>query len=147
MQYARDMNEVPESLIIIAGRDAYPLMLARAARQAGVKRIEVLGFKGETRREIIPLVDRVHWMHLGSMQRFIDKLSDVGIKKCMMVGQIAPHNLFNLRMDKLALELYRALEVRNAHTIFGAVISEIEKLGMEVLPGNSLMTDFREAMR
>jgi DUF1009 family protein len=131
--------DVPESLIIIAGRFAIPLMLARAARAAGVQRIVVLGFKGETRRDIAALADEVHWMHLGSMRPFLDKLRSTGIKQAVMVGQIAPHNLFQLRMDKLALDMYRALEVRNAHTIFGAIVEKIENLGIEVLPGNVFM--------
>lgn len=133
------MNDVPESLIIIAGRDAYPIMLAKAARNAGVKRIVVLGFKGETRREIIPLVDEIHWMHLGSIKLFMEKLSETGIKQCVMVGQIAPKNLFTVRMDKMALDMFRRLESKNAHTIFGAIVAAIENLGIEVLPGNSFM--------
>ncbi|MCF7817576.1 MAG: LpxI family protein [Kiritimatiellales bacterium] len=132
-------KDVPESLILIAGRHAYPLMLAKAARKAGVERIVVLGFKGETRRDLAALADEVHWMHLGSMRAFLDTLASTGIKQAVMVGQIAPHNLFQLRMDKLALELYRALNVRNAHTIYGTVADEIEKLGIEVLPGNAFM--------
>ena len=131
--------DVTESLIIVAGRHAYPLMLAKAARKAGVKRIAVIGFKGETHKEIIPFVDEVHWVKLGGMRAFLDKLSEVGIKHCMLAGQIAPGNLFNVRMDKLALEMYRALETKNAHTIFGAVVSAIEELGIEVLPGNQFM--------
>ncbi len=131
--------EIPESLIIIAGRHAIPLMLAQAARKAGVKRIVVIGFKGETRRELIPFVDEIHWINLGNMRAFLDQVAALGIRQCVMVGQIAPSNLFNLRMDKLALEMYKALEVRNAHTIFGAVVDAIEKLGIEVLPGNSFM--------
>ena len=135
-------QDVPESLILIAGRDAYPLMLAKAARSAGVKRIVVLAFKGETRRDIIPLADEVHWLHLGSIQVFLDQLESTGIKQAVMVGQIAPHNLFHLRMDKRALEMYRALKTRNAHTIFGAVVTAIEELGIEVLPGNSFMEGY-----
>ena len=131
--------DVPEELVIIAGRQAYPLMLAKAARAEGVKRIVVVGFKGETRRDIIPFVDGIHWVRLGSIRAFLDKLSELDIKHCMMAGQIAPHNMFNVRMDKLALEMFRSLEVRNAHTIFGAIVSMIEKLGIEVLPGNSFM--------
>ncbi|RKX41891.1 MAG: DUF1009 domain-containing protein [Verrucomicrobia bacterium] len=132
-------TDFTESLLIIAGRHAYPPMLAKAARAAGVRRIVVLGFKGETRREMAALADEIHWMHLGSMRMFLDRLAATGIKQCVMVGQIAPHNLFNVRMDKLALEMYRALEVRNAHTIFGGIVEAIEKLGIEVLPGNSFM--------
>lgn len=133
------MNEVPESLIIIAGRDAYPLMLAKAARSAGVKRIAVIGFKGETRRELIPLVDELHWVNLGNIQHLLDTLTKLKIKSCMMVGQIAPKNLFTVRMDKLAREMYSKLESKNAHTIFGAVVEAIEAQGIEVLPGNTFM--------
>ncbi|MDF7807727.1 UDP-2,3-diacylglucosamine diphosphatase LpxI [Pontiellaceae bacterium B12219] len=132
-------SDVPESLLIIAGRHAYPLMMAKAARAAGVKRIAVVGFKGETRREIIPFVDEMHWVHLGSMKPFLEKLESLKIKKCVMVGQIAPGNLFHVRMDKLAMEMYKLLDVRNAHTIFGAVVEAIEARGIEVLPGNSFM--------
>ncbi len=134
--------DVPESLIVIAGRHAYPLMLAKAARAAGVQRIVVLGFKGETRRDITALADEVHWMHLGSMRAFLDKLESTSIKQAVMVGQIAPHNLFHLRMDKLALGMYRALSVRNAHTIFGSIVDKIESLGIEVLPGNAFMEGY-----
>ncbi len=138
-------TEVPESLVIVAGRHAYPLMLAKAARKAGVKRIIVLGFKGETRREIIPFVDEMHWVRLGAMQAFLDKLRSIGVKHCMLAGQIAPGNLFNVRMDKLAVEMYRALKVRNAHTIFGAVVGAIEQLGIKVLPGNAFMDGYTPA--
>jgi len=135
-----DMNtEIPESLIIIAGRDAYPRMLAKAARAAGVKRIVVLGFKGETQRDLVALADETRWVPLGSMQLLLDTLQATGVKHAVMVGQIGMHNVFQLRLDKLAKELYRSLETRNAHTIYGTVADEIEKLGIEVLPGNSFM--------
>ena len=137
--YVRNMNDVPESLIIISGRDAYPRMLAKAARSAGVRRIVVVGFKGETNREMIALADESHWVPLGSMQLFLDTLESTGIKQAVMVGQIGMHNVFHLRLDKLAKELYRSLETRNAHTIYGSVADEIEKLGINVLPGNTFM--------
>lgn len=131
--------EIPESLVVIAGRDAYPLMLLRAARQAGVKRIVVVAFRGETRRDVVALADEVHWVRLGSMRLFLDTLKATGIQYAMLAGQIAPRNLFHLRMDSLALELYRALETRNAHTIFGAVVEQITALGIEVLPSHTFM--------
>jgi DUF1009 family protein len=136
----RPMNkEIPESLIIISGRDEYPRMLARAARTAGVKRIVVVGFKGETNREMMALADESHWVPLGSMKLFLDTLVSTGIKHAVMVGQIGMHNVFHLRLDAMAKELYKALETRNAHTIYGTVADEIEKIGINVLPGNSFM--------
>ncbi len=131
--------DVPDSLIIIAGRQAYPPMLARAAREAGVKRIVVLGFKGETNREVLPLADEVLWANLGAMKPFLDKLESTGIRQCMMAGQIAPSNLFHLRYDKLAREMMALLETKNAHTIFGAIVGAIESRGIKVLPGNTFM--------
>ncbi len=135
-----DMNtEIPESLIIIAGRDAYPKMMAKAARAAGVKRIVVVGFKGETQRDLVALADEVHWVPLGSMQLLLDTLQSTDVKQAVMVGQIGMHNVFHLRLDKRAKAIYQSLKTRNAHTIFGAVADEIEKLGIDVLPGNSFM--------
>jgi len=136
---APNMNEIPEELIIIAGRYAYPLMLAKAARDAGVKRIVMVGFKGESNRKLIPLVDEVRWTHLGGMRGFLDTLKSTGIRQCMLAGQIAPRNLFTLRYDKLAREMMAELEQKNAHTIFGAVVTAIEGEGIEVLPGNTFM--------
>lgn len=131
--------DVPESLIIIAGRQAYPSMLAKAARAAGVKHIVVLGFKGETGREVLPLADEVLWTNLGAMELILDKLESTGIKQCVMAGQIAPGNLFHLRYDRMAREMMGALETKNAHTIFGAIVEAIESRGITVLPGNSFM--------
>jgi DUF1009 family protein len=131
--------DVPESLIIIAGRQAYPSMLAKAARAAGVKRIVVLGFKGETGRDVLPLADEVLWANLGAMEPFLEKLKSTGIKQCVMAGQIAPSNLFHLRYDRLAREMMGMLETKNAHTIFGAIVEAIESCGITVLPGNSFM--------
>lgn len=139
------MNDVPESLIIVAGRDAYPLMLAKAARAAGVKRIVVIGFKGETRRELVPLVDEIHWVHLGSINVFLETLKSTGIRQCVMVGQIAPKNLFTVRLDKLAMHMMGQLKSKNAHTIFGAIVDAVENLGIEVLPGNSFMACYTPA--
>lgn len=132
-------TEVPESLLLVAGRDTYPLRLMEAARVAGVKRIEVVAFRGETLRAVAAEADAVHWLHLGRMSAFLDTLASSGIRHVMLAGQIAPRNLFSLRMDKLALAMYRALTVRNAHTIFGAVVDRIERLGITVLPANTFM--------
>jgi DUF1009 family protein len=134
--------DVPKSLIIIAGRHAYPAMLARAARAAGVQRITVLGFKGETSRDVLPLADDVVWANLGAMKPFLEKLEATGIRQCVMAGQIAPGNIFHLRYDRLAREMMGRLKMRNAHTIFGAIVEAIEQRGIKVLPGNSFMEGY-----
>jgi len=128
-----------ESLLIIAGQGAYPVMLAAAARNQGVKRIEVLVFKGETNRELIRLADKVHALALGQFQPFLDTIKSTGIQHAVMVGQIGMQNVFRLRLDALARSHFKKLKTLNAHTIYGTVADEIEKLGVTVLPGNSFM--------
>jgi len=136
------MNETPEILALIAGRDDYPLLLARAARERGVKRIVALAFKGETRREIEQVADHVIWGHVGSLAALKNALKACGATHAIMAGQIAPKNLFHVRMDQALLDLIKSLPVKNAHTIFGGITAEIEKTGVEMLPASAFMQDY-----
>ncbi|MGE4489163.1 MAG: LpxI family protein [Kiritimatiellales bacterium] len=136
------MTETPRTLALIAGRGNYPLLLARAARARGVERIVVLAFKGETRRDIEQVADRVVRLHVGNLQVLLDALRDSGAGQAVMAGQINPKNLFCVRMDKALLDLLKALPLKNAHTIFGAIIQEFEKTGVQMLPASSFMQDY-----
>lgn len=136
------MNETPESLALIAGRADYPLLLARAARAQGVRRITAIAFKGETRRDIAQVADEVIWLHVGSLGALIGALGKCGARHAVMAGQINPKNLFCVRMDKALIDLLKSLPVKNAHTIFGGITAEIEKLGITLLPASSFMQDF-----
>ncbi|MCU0857567.1 MAG: LpxI family protein [Pontiellaceae bacterium] len=135
------MNEMSETLALIAGRDDYPLLLARFARACGVKRIVALAFKGETRRDIADVADRVVWLHAGSLDALLDALRQSGAPCAVMAGQINPKNLFFVRMDAALRTLLKNLPVKNAHTIFGAITAEIEKTGVRLLPASSFMQD------
>ncbi len=136
------MNKIPEKLVLIAGRDNYPLLLARAARACGVKNIFAVAFKGETSREIEQVVDRVTWIHLGRLAPLLDALRGSGVRHAVMAGQISPRVLFFFRMDRALIALLGSLSVKNAHSIFGALTSEIEKTGVELLPASAFMTDY-----
>lgn len=136
------MNTVPESLALIAGKADYPLLLARAARAQGVKQIAAVAFCGETRREIGQVADTVTWLHVGQLAAFLDALNSSGARHAVMAGQISPKNIFTVRMDGPMLTLLKSLKVKNAHTVFGAVIAEIEKAGLELLPAGAFMQDF-----
>ncbi|MBI9020358.1 MAG: UDP-2,3-diacylglucosamine diphosphatase LpxI [Verrucomicrobia bacterium] len=136
------MSETPEVLALIAGRGDYPLLLARAARERGVKRIVAFAFKGEARREIAQVVDEVVWCHVGSLTALLDALKASGAKHAVMAGQVAPKHLFHIRMDKALLDLIKSLPVKNAHTLFGGITAEIEKTGIELLPASIFMQDY-----
>ncbi len=133
------MSKAPDILALIAGRGDYPLLLARSARSQGVRRIVAVAFRGETGREIESVADEVTWCGSCALTAMLDALAQSGAKQAVMAGQINPRNLFRVRMDKAFLKLLKGLPVKNAHTIFGAIIAEIEQIGIELLPACEFM--------
>jgi DUF1009 family protein len=122
-----------ESIGIIAGNRSLPLLFAKQARAAGVKRIIAVAFEGETDQTITSLADEVVWVKVGQLSKLIGAFTDRGVKQCVMLGQIAPKNLFDVRPDLRAMGVLFKLKERNAHTIFGAIANELKKDGMELI--------------
>ncbi len=122
-----------ERLGIIAGNRSLPVMVAREARAAGVKRIVVAAFEGETNPEMASVADEVVWMRVGQLGKLVDAFKSNGVAHCVMAGQIAPKNLFDVRPDLRAMALLLRLKERNAHTIFGGIADELKKDGIELI--------------
>lgn len=130
---ATKMNLALDSLGIIAGNRSLPLEFARQARVAGVKKLVAVAFESETDSELAKLVDEIVWLRVGQLGKMISAFTDRGIKQCVMVGQIAPKNLFDLRLDLRAMGLFFKLKEKNAHTIFGAIAGELKKDGVDLI--------------
>lgn len=127
-------DHLPSDILgIIAGNRSLPLMLARQARAMGVKRLVAVAFDGETSSELAKLVDEIVWLKVGQLTKLIEAFRERGVKQCVMVGQIAPSNLFNLRPDLRAMKLLMRLKEKNAHTIFGAIGDELRSEGVELI--------------
>ncbi|MDR3459540.1 MAG: UDP-2,3-diacylglucosamine diphosphatase LpxI [Verrucomicrobiae bacterium] len=127
------MNLALESLGLIAGNRSLPLELARLARAAGVKRIVCVAFENETDPELAKLVDDIVWLRVGQLSKTIKAFTDRGVTQCVMAGQIAPKNLFELRLDLRAMAAFLRLKEKNAHTLFGAIVDELRKDGVAVI--------------
>ncbi len=132
-------SPVPERLLVIAGRGAYPHILIESARAQGVRHIAVIAFPGETERAVARAADEVRWVPVGALRRFLDAVRELGIRDAVMAGQIAPTNLFRVRPDADAWALLKSLPAWNARTIFGAVVRKIEELGIRVHRADSFM--------
>jgi UDP-2,3-diacylglucosamine hydrolase len=127
------MNLAPESIGLIAGNRSLPLEFARLARAAGVKRIVAAAAEGETDPALAPLVDDIVWVKVGQLGKMIATFTSRGVKQVVMLGQIAPKNLFDFRPDLRAMGVFMRLKEKNAHTIFGAVADELKKDGVELI--------------
>lgn len=127
------MNAANESLGIIAGNRTLPLLFARQARAMGVPRLVAVAFEGETDPALEKLVDETVWLRVGQLSKLISAFSDRGVTRCVMVGQIAPKNLYDLRPDLRAMAMLLRLKEKNSHTIFGGIADELKKDGVELI--------------
>ncbi|HYG36789.1 MAG TPA: UDP-2,3-diacylglucosamine diphosphatase LpxI [Clostridia bacterium] len=122
-----------DSIGIIAGNRSLPLIFAKQARSLGVKRIVAVAFEGETDPALGKLVDDIVWLRVGQLSKMIAAFTDRAVKHCIMAGQIAPKNLYDIRPDLRAMGLLLRLKEKNAHTIFGAIAEELKKDGVELI--------------
>src|ERR1051325_4762777 len=122
-----------ETLGLIAGNRSLPLIFARQARQEGLQRLVAVAFEGETDPALAPLVDDLVWLKVGQLSKMIAAFTSRGVKQCVMAGQIAPKNLYDVRPDLRAMALLLRLKQKNAHTIFGAIADELKKEGIALI--------------
>src|SRR5260370_24508843 len=131
--------QTPETLGIIAGRGVYPLLLADAARVAGVKKIVVAAFSDETSPDITNRADEIEWLRVGQLGKLLGFFRGANVRQAIMAGQIAPGNLFNLRPDFKAMILLARLKQRNAESIFGAIADQLAEISVELLPATTFL--------
>jgi DUF1009 family protein len=122
-----------ETLGIIAGNRSLPILLARQARAQGVKRLVAVAFENETDPALASAVDEIVWLKVGQLSKMISAFTEHRVKYCVMAGQIAPKNLYDIRPDLRAMALLFRLKEKNAHTIFGAIADELKKDGVELV--------------
>jgi UDP-2,3-diacylglucosamine hydrolase len=136
-----DSRPPPQRLGLIAGNGIYPDTMARAARRAGVGFLAAAAFEGETRADLAECVDAIEWMRVGQLGKLIKFLQRHQIRDVVMVGQIAPRNLFDLRPDLRTLMMIARLPERNAETLFGGIANELAKDGITLLKATTFLED------
>lgn len=127
---------------IIAGNGVYPETFIEAARRKspGI-RLVMAAFENETKPELASRVDATEWFRVGQLGKLIRFFKKQGATESIMVGQIAPKNLFDLRPDLRTLMLLARVKERNAETLFGAIGDELGKDGITLLPATTFLED------
>ena len=134
-----------DTIGMIAGNGIYPATFAKAARAAGVPRLVAAAFDGETEPVIEELADAVSWMRVGQLGKMINFFKKEGASRAVMVGQIAPKNLFDLRPDMRTLMMIGKLKERNAESLFNGIGEELKKDGIELIPATTYLDDLLPA--
>jgi DUF1009 family protein len=134
--------DTPRSIGIIAGNGYYPETFVRAARKAEpASRLIAVAFENETRPDLQPQVDSLQWFRVGQLSKLIKFFLKEGVKEAVMMGQISPKNLFDLRPDMRILMMLARVKKRNAETLFGAIAEEMAKDGITLLPATTFLED------
>jgi DUF1009 family protein len=128
---------------LIAGQGVYPVLVANAIRREGVP-LRLIAFEEETRPDLIASVPETERRTLlvGQLGKALKTLTQFGAGYALMAGQITPRRLFKgLHPDLKAARILFSLKRRNAETIFGALVAEIEKLGIHMLDARSFIDE------
>ncbi|MFN6045885.1 MAG: LpxI family protein, partial [Verrucomicrobiota bacterium] len=137
----------PRIIGIIAGSGVYPATFIAAARRQcpGVKLV-VAAFHGETDPHLADLADATEWFRVAQLGKMIRFFRGEGVTEAVMMGQISPKNLFDLRPDLRVLLILARVKERNAETLFGAIADELGKEGIEVLSATTFLDDHLPAV-
>ena len=125
---------------LVAGRGTYPRLVLEGARQNG-RELVVAAFEGETEPTVASRGRPSAWLRVGQLGGLVSFFKKQGVDRAIFAGQITPKRLYDLRPDLKALWILAQLKERNAATLFGAVVKELEKAGIRVLPATTFMED------
>jgi len=128
---------------IIAGNGRFPKIFALAAKQLGYE-VVIIALENETMKETTTVVDKVHWVKLGELQKLIDILKKEKIENVVMAGKITKTIIFSddLKLDNRSKKLFETLKDNNDDSILKAYVDEIEKEGLTILDSITLIKDF-----
>ena len=130
-----------KSLIVIAGAGLYPELLVRGAKRSGVEKVDVLAVRGSTSRATMRAADSVHMIGIGEIAAGMRWVASQGYDGTVLAGQINPLSLFRSRFDDEVKAWLSSLPCKNAHTIFGKLVEEFGKAGVDVQPATIYMED------
>jgi hypothetical protein len=126
---------------LIAGNGKFPFMVVEGARQSGVPLV-VAAIREETDPSMDQHAERVKWVGIGQLGRMIRFFKEEGVEKAIMAGQVKHVQIFSravpdARMLKVLLKLPR----RNTDSLIGAIASELQSEGIELVDSTCFLQD------
>lgn len=130
-------------IAILAGKGVYPQIVVGRLKELEIPSM-LIAFEGETSQELIQQYqsDDVEIINVGQLGKLLKSLKKHNVKYAIMAGQITPKKLFKgLKLDLKAMLVMATLKRKNAETIFGAIASELSKIGVDMLDARSFLDD------
>ncbi len=142
------MNFLPKNfdpqkpIILLAGKGIYPQLLWERLIKTCTN-VYIFSFEEETKIWAEKVAKEHHLaFSIGQVKAWLKALKKHSASYVLLAGQITPKKLFHgLNPDLKAILLLSRLKEKNASTIFGSLIKEIEKLNIEVLDARCFLED------
>jgi hypothetical protein len=126
---------------LIAGNGRFPFLVLEGARRQGVD-LAVAAIKEETFPEIEQHARVIEWMGVGQLSKLIKFFKRHSVTHAILAGQVKHVQIFgpslpDLRMVKMLTRLRR----KNTDSLIGAVVSELESEGIEIIDSTYFISD------
>jgi hypothetical protein len=125
---------------LIAGNGRFPLYFASAAREGG-NQVVAVAIREETCPELEPLVEEIHWFHVGELQGMIDTFLQQNIDKIVMAGKITKTRMFNhLKPDQRLMKVFEKTPIRNDDALLRGLAEEFISEGIHVCDSTTFLS-------
>lgn len=128
-------------IAVVAGQRDYPILAVEGIRAAGLG-VRLIAFEGETDDTLYQSFDDKDRakIKVGQVGKMLKALQRMNAGYAIFVGQITPGRLFrDLTPDLKAIAMLAKLKERNAETIFGSIVAEVQKTGVTMLDARAFM--------
>lgn len=127
-----------EIIGLVAGSGQFPFLMARQARQAGLK-VAAIGLSGFTDPGLESEVDLWEEVSIGQLNKLIKFFKSNKVTKLALVGSINKSKAINLKPDFRAIKLILSVRKKGDDAILRAIIGELESEGLSVVQGADLV--------
>lgn len=117
---------------IIAGSGQFPIIFAKAAREAGYA-VFAVAHRNETDPVLEDHVDVIEWLHLGQVGRLLKFFKKNAVRQAVMMGAIRKTRIFrDVRPDMKAIAMAAKLYHTHDDKILRTFADLLEKEGVQI---------------
>lgn len=118
---------------IIAGNGRFPFLVLEAAHEQGIELL-VVAIKEEAFPELGRKASEIEWLSLGEVARLLELLTERGVNKVVLAGQVKHVQLFSsIKPDGVVERTLNGMERKNTDALIGAFVSMLEARGIQVV--------------
>lgn len=142
MSYFPPDFDEKQPVALLAGKGRYPYLIWQEM-QKRCPNAFIISFEPNEFLTQNASPDKIYSESIGQLGAWLKILKKKQARYAILAGQITPKKLFHgLNPDLKAVWLLAKLKERNATTIFGTLINEIEKLNITVLDARCFMESY-----